>query len=669
MRFQSHTLRFAAALTAVVGAAVLIGADKKPFSPADKAFYADQNLVNFVRPGLVITITGATVGADGKVAAKFKLTDPKGVPLDRLGLSTPGSVSLSFMVAYIPQGQTQYTAYNTRPQTSPINGVTANQAGTDSGGTYDDNGNGNYTYNFKTVLPKGYETGSTHTVGAWGSRDLTEFDLGTSYDDAVFNFVPSGATVKTVRDVVRTATCNKCHDQMGFHGGPRRSVEVCVLCHQPQSVDPDTGNTVDMAVFIHKIHAGSVLPSVVAGKPYQIIGHGQSVNDYSKVNFPADVRSCVMCHDGTASQADRVNAANRAACGSCHDDVNFTTGANHLNLPQVSDNQCTSCHVPKGESDFDASIYGSHLIGKYSTNLPGVVATLVKVDNGKPGMAPTVTFNLKDKKGNAILQPTLARLNLLLTGPNTDFALPGVTAGYITENALVKAVPVGTDGTFTYTFTAKLPATATGSYTVAIEARRDITLMPGTTQALVVRDVAQNAQMAFSVDGTPAKARRVVVANEKCNACHRTLGLHGDNRNDVKACTVCHNPVDVGGTAAIDFRTMVHRIHRGKALTRSYVLGSTNFNEAGYPGDLRDCNACHVNNSQQLPLQDGLQPVNDPSGFLTSVPPTTAACTSCHDGKQTTTHAVVNTDPKFGESCSVCHGPSAQFSVDKSHAR
>ena len=114
------------------------------------------------------------------------------------------------------------------------------------------------------------------------------------------------------------------------------------MCHQPQTTDPDTGNTLDMKVFVHKLHMGSQLPSVVAGTPYQIIGFNQAVSDWSTVVLPSDPRRCAFCHEPTkvtgATQADAwMKNPNRAACGSCHDDVNFATGKNHVDLPQVSD--------------------------------------------------------------------------------------------------------------------------------------------------------------------------------------------------------------------------------------------------------------------------------------------------------------------------------------------
>src|ERR1019366_7184633 len=119
-------------------------------------------------------------------------------------------------------------------------------------------------------------------------------------------------------------SCNSCHDQLAFHGGHAFGMEQCVLCHQPQNVDPATGNSLDLKVMAHKIHMGSSLPSVVSGTPYQIIGYMNSVNDFSSVVDPASVQRCAVCHDQTtvAAQAKAfMQEPSRAACGSCHDDV------------------------------------------------------------------------------------------------------------------------------------------------------------------------------------------------------------------------------------------------------------------------------------------------------------------------------------------------------------
>ena len=107
---------------------------------------------------------------------------------------------------------------------------------------------------------------------------------------------------------------------------------ICVMCHTPQNIDPDTGNLLDLKVMAHKIHMGSSLPSVIAGTPYQIIGRNGSVNDFSKVVDPAKAQRCTVCHDQTTNAAQAtayLTKPTRAACGACHDDVNFATGANH----------------------------------------------------------------------------------------------------------------------------------------------------------------------------------------------------------------------------------------------------------------------------------------------------------------------------------------------------
>ena len=82
--------------------------------------------------------------------------------------------------------------------------------------------------------------------------------------------------------------------------------------------------------------------------------------------------------------------------------MNFATGANHAAGPQISDNQCATCHIPQGELEFDASIKGAHLVPADSTSLKGLVLQILKVDNGTAGQKPRVTFTVKDKSGAAV---------------------------------------------------------------------------------------------------------------------------------------------------------------------------------------------------------------------------------------------------------------------------
>src|SRR6266567_6932034 len=122
-KLVGRAVQFAPAVVLLAGSAALISASKPSFSPHEKAYYASASAVNFVRPGLVVKILSATIASDGTIQTRFRITDPQGLPLDRLGVDTPGAVATSFIISYIPNGQTQYVAYTTRLQTSPINGV------------------------------------------------------------------------------------------------------------------------------------------------------------------------------------------------------------------------------------------------------------------------------------------------------------------------------------------------------------------------------------------------------------------------------------------------------------------------------------------------------------------------------------------------------------------
>src|SRR4051794_7023701 len=300
--------RYVLAFSVIAGSLALISApNTREFTKRDKAYYADPNVVAFVRPGLNISIASYKIATDGTITVGYKLTDPKGLPLDLTGVQTPGAVSVSFVLAYIPKGEKDFYAYTTRSQTSPITNVTAIQAGADSGGTTTTNAIGDYTYVFKTKAASktggAFDPEATHRLVIYGSRNLTEFDLGTDRASATADFLPSGGKVTQTHDIIRNGACNKCHDDMRFHGGSRVGYDTCVVCHTTQTTDPDTGNTVDMKQMAHKIHMGSQLPSVVAGKPYRIIGNGQSVSDWSTVNLPSNPMRCEFCHEPKSGAA------------------------------------------------------------------------------------------------------------------------------------------------------------------------------------------------------------------------------------------------------------------------------------------------------------------------------------------------------------------------------
>ena len=245
----------------------------------------------------------------------------------------------------------------------------------------------------------------------------------------------------------------------------------------------------------------------------------------------------------------------------------------------------------------------------------------------------------------------------------------------------------GSGGTYTYTFERGIPEDAEGSWLVGVEARNVQTLLEGTTQERDdVRDAADNTVFYFPVTDAEAKPRRAVVAQEKCDACHYDLRLHGDNRNAVEYCVTCHNPLNTDEAVrpedelpveTINFKQMIHKIHTREEIDESikpYVIygfrGSRHeFSELRFPGDRRECTICHIDGTQQLPLQEGQFSVEAPRDHLTTQPPISGACLSCHTDLSAAAHADINISPDLGESCDVCHSPGDDFSVDRVHAR
>jgi OmcA/MtrC family decaheme c-type cytochrome len=307
-------------------------------------------------------------------------------------------------------------------------------------------------------------------------------------------------------------------------------------------------------------------------------------------------------------------------------------------------------------------------------------------------------------------------LSFTMAGPttdygNTNFGSDVTTPGYVTESA-AKTSSCGADGTCTYTFTHPVPAGAKGTFAIGVEARLSATLQQGTVNQQSVSYATPNQVIYFSVDGTPVSKRRTVVATANCNSCHAKLELHGSLRNNTEYCVMCHNPGNTDSSMrpsatnaadkaapaqGINFAMMIHKVHTGTNLevnfNQDYVIvgygGSHNsfgatyasvpatvtntgvrfpaMSPTGNPHDTTNCALCHVNASESnLPV--GLNNVTDPQGLITSAPATTSACTACHLNVSAFAHASMNTDPKFGESCSVCHGAGAAYDPAVVHA-
>ena len=111
------------------------------------------------------------------------------------------------------------------------------------------------------------------------------------FDDVSRVLKLAGTFTDKARQIATTEQCAACHVRLGLHGGPRRSVEYCVTCHNPGTVDPDGDESVEMSYMVHSIHMGRERPLA-----YIVYGYGGSVHDYSDVGYPQSPLYCENCH-------------------------------------------------------------------------------------------------------------------------------------------------------------------------------------------------------------------------------------------------------------------------------------------------------------------------------------------------------------------------------------
>ena len=645
--------------------------------------------------GFNIEIQDVRIPLDRRPVIDFVATDDEGNGIP-LGEITDVRVILDYLEVPNAGSTARYVSYTTtieNPDGVANSGDEAVQAAYDSGrlAAVTQDGNGTLTYRFAAALPTGFDIDVTHQLGVQASR-LATIDETTYPTNVLHVFRPDGRAVTATREIVNTDTCNQCHTQMSLHGS-RREVQLCILCHNGQSSDAQSGNTVDFPAMIHSIHRGAALPSVESGTPYQIIGFRNTVHDYSTVVFPQDIRNCQVCHTD-APQADVFKTSPTiAGCASCHDRTWFGSEDSmpedyemHVGGAQADDSLCALCHTPTAPGP--APILESHLIPFDSAAAPGLSFAISEVivtppAKGVAGDASVqIAFLAETGDGTPITDiTTLGTVATTLAYPAPEFETyareqinnpTGAENGTLVNNG---------DGTYLYTFEAVVPADSTETFAVAMEGRvafefRGASYNQGTSS---------NAYTLFTVDGEEPEERRSVVDEESCLTCHSEIRAHGSLRTGVEYCVMCHNPnnTDISRRpegelppATVNFKDLIHKVHRGEDLQEDYTVygfGSTpyTFNHVRFPGFLNECSICHIDGSTDLPLADEALPttVTQDNGatLISETLPTRAACTSCHDGEFSNAHALANTVGNV-ESCSVCHGPSADFAVESIHA-
>ena len=589
----------------------------------------------WIEPGIDFTLTldGAAVDVGtGALSVDLRLTDDDGVPRSRDG------ISFSWTAAILrddPEtGFPAWSSYFTVERTGAFG--TTNQPASDSGGDWEDLGEGRYRYTFSVALPQGFDASATHRVGVYARRADDGLRDGFEIENDWIDFVPDGSPVTETREVVRTENCNTCHDPLSAHGEFRREVELCVTCHNPDLYDPDTEDThnpgtgamnpLDMKVLVHRIHQGKELPSLVnaaergdIGFKYSVVGYQGSelviaevlpdnsdpgtLPEISGIAFPRDQQNCTTCHVGGADSGRHRTTVTREACGSCHDDVWFgplpapSTMDPHAGGAFTTDTACTSCHVAEMAVEFDLSVEGAHVIPTRSSQLPGLEYSIESVAY----LASDVSLVFSVKNGDGTPVTSLAGLSsiaAIVNGPTSDYRLdnyyrrdlkpisvydPGSQTWLATLPARTGSDPHFPNGKV-------VPPGGAGTFAVGLEARRSVAV-PGYGN---VTEGAPNPVAYFTVDGSPVSPRRTVVETEACNVCHDRLELHGGQRREVEYCVMCHNPQNVDWSArpktagnvslavtedgieerSIDFRTIIHKIHTGEELDASvpYVI-------------------------------------------------------------------------------------------------
>ena len=521
------------------------------------------------------------------------------------------------------------------------------------------NADGYYTYTFKTDITKLAQTNNVAFEPTRTHRVAIQLSYTNAAGEAVkvnpyldFTIDASGKAVPVTdpaktRKMTDVTSCNSCHEKLAMHGGGRVDTQYCVLCHNPGTTDANSGNNLNLATMVHKIHSGKLLKSKLAagGEDYTIWGYKDGKTSYGEVGFPQDLRNCSKCHssaNASTPQGDNWKTKpSKEACLTCHANkpgskwealhralAEMTLGAG-AQATQMSNQRCVDCHKA-GTSISSERVHFNQAetnMAKYKMNIEKAI--LVDPPSHK-GRSVAVTYYLSDPtQANAaynLVTPdctgagaTLAcsattkfgNLRFFLAYQNMAGQSPLVTEYSSYNNggsgAYAYAYKGDNDGKNHYTVNIPLPddsdtATVTGTARVVsigqikepmLQILSETEVRPEVTPTVLVNTPVQHGAQELAIAGT-LLPRRTVVATEKCNACHGSLGtasgantlangFHSADRNIVEACVVCHDPNRASSTVmtngmalneSYQFKRMIHGIHGSSKRATPFTHGN-----------------------------------------------------------------------------------------------
>ncbi|MRD47923.1 OmcA/MtrC family decaheme c-type cytochrome [Caenimonas koreensis] len=452
------------------------------------------------------------------------------------------------------------------------------------------------------------------------------------------------------RKMTDVTSCNSCHEKLALHGGGRVDTQFCVTCHNPGTTDANSGNVLTLSTMVHKIHSGKLLKKALdegkGGEDYTIWGYKDEKIGFAEVGFPQDLRNCTKCHSGSnpaTPQGDNWKTRpSKEACLTCHAnnagsdwDTSHKVIAGTLvgagaQAKALTNKQCADCHVVGSNISPERVHWNQNEenAAKYKMNIESVAfdavtrKVTVKYFLSDP-TAGNAAYNLitpectytgtasactpasgtnNTRFGN--LRFYLAYMNMV--GQNT--AITEFSANNTGGSGANAWATAGTnDGTNHYTVQITVPAdTATAvaagtARVVSIGQIKEPKLQvkwatdprPEVVPKALVNTVVQHTYMDVALSG-PLTPRRVIVSNEKCNACHGSLGttsgsntlseaFHGGARNTVEACVTCHDANKMSATVmtnglamneSYQFKRMIHGIHGNSKRTYPFTHGN-----------------------------------------------------------------------------------------------